>query len=144
VLITLPFRSEWDTRPLARAVIASHRRLVLPRADRSARMLLLHAVADLERDVEPGYSGIPEPRPDRPVVAPTAVDLAILPGVAFDAAGRRLGYGGGYFDRLLPLMRADVTLLAGAFDEQIVDAVPTASHDARVPLVVTPTRVLTP
>ena len=144
VLLTLPFRSEWDTRPLARAIIAAQRRLVVPRVDRTARMLVLHAIADLERDVEPGYLGIPEPRPACTIVAPTTVDLVIVPGVAFDAAGRRLGYGGGFYDRLVPLLRPGVALVAGAFDEQIVAAVPTASHDARVPLVVTPTRVLAP
>jgi 5-formyltetrahydrofolate cyclo-ligase len=142
VLLTLPYRSEWDTRPLARAVIAAHRRLVLPRVDRAERVLALHAIADLERDVEPGYLGIPEPRASCDVVAPHGVDFVVVPGVAFDGQGRRLGYGGGFYDRLLPQLRADVTLVAGAFDEQVVDAVPSASHDACVPLVLTPTRML--
>jgi 5-formyltetrahydrofolate cyclo-ligase len=142
VLLTLPFRSEWDSRGLARDVIASGRRLVLPRVDRDARVLALHAVADLDVDVAPGYLGIPEPRASCASVAPADVDFVLVPGVAFDAEGRRLGYGGGFYDRLLPLLRPDAARVAGAFDEQVVGAVPAASHDARVPLVVTPTRVV--
>jgi 5-formyltetrahydrofolate cyclo-ligase len=142
VLLTLPFGSEWDTRALARRVASSHRRLIVPRVDRTARMLALHAVGDLDRDVAPGYRGIPEPVPSCARVAPTAIDFVLVPGVAFDERGGRLGYGGGFYDRLLPLMRPEVAVVAGAFDEQVVDAVPTAGHDRRVPLVVTPTRVI--
>ena len=81
--------------------------------------------------------------PEYPVgVAPTAIDFVVVPGLAFDAHGGRLGYGGGYFDRLLPLMRPDVALAAGAYDEQIVPQVPMAPYDRRMPLVVTPTRAI--
>jgi 5-formyltetrahydrofolate cyclo-ligase len=142
VLLALPFRSEWDSHALARDVIASGRRLVLPRVDRDARVLALHAVADLDADVAPGYLGIPEPRAVRPAVAAAEVDFVLVPGVAFDAEGRRLGYGGGFYDRLLPTLRPDAARVAGAFDEQVVDRVPAASHDERVALVATPTRVL--
>ena len=141
VLLTLPFRSEWDTWPLAHRIAGSHRRLVVPRVDRASRMLELHLVEDL-REVVPGYLGIPEPRPDCPSVRPADVDFVLIPGVAFDASGRRLGYGGGYYDRLLPLMRPDVADVAGAFDEQVVAAVPTAAHDRRVGTLVTPTRTI--
>jgi 5-formyltetrahydrofolate cyclo-ligase len=142
VLLTLPFRSEWDSRELARGVIASGRRLVLPRVDRDARMLALHAVADLDDDVTPGYLGIPEPREASASIAPADVDFVLVPGVAFDQEGLRLGYGGGFYDRLVPLLRPDAALVAGAFDEQVVDAVPAASHDARVALLLTPTRAI--
>ena len=142
VLLTLPFGSEWDTLPLARDVAASHRRLVVPRVERATRMLALHHVEDPEGDIAPGYRGIPEPREACPVVAPTAIDFVLVPGVAFDVHGHRLGYGGGFYDRLLPLLRADAVLVAGAFEEQIVAAVPTASHDQRLPCIVTPARVI--
>ena len=107
VLLTLPFRSEWDTRPLAVDALRAGKRVVIPRVDRVARMLRLHAVADLDADVVAGYLGIPEPRETLPVVEPGDVDWVLVPGVAFDAAGRRLGYGGGFYDRLLPLIRVE-------------------------------------
>ncbi len=142
LLLTLPFRSEWDTRALAAAALAAGKRVVVPRVDATARVLSLHAILSLDADVSPGYRGIPEPRAAVPRVAPDDVDLAIVPGVAFDARGRRLGYGGGYYDRLLPLLREAVPRIAGAFDVQVVDVVPAARHDLVVDTIVTPTRVL--
>jgi 5-formyltetrahydrofolate cyclo-ligase len=142
VLLTLPFGSEWDAWPLAQRIAASHQRLVVPRVERTTRMLALHVVDDLVRDVEAGFRGIPEPRPACPPLAPTAVDLVVVPGVAFDAQGGRLGYGGGFYDRLLPLLRPDAALVGAGFDEQIVDRVPMSAHDQRVPCIVTPTRLL--
>jgi 5-formyltetrahydrofolate cyclo-ligase len=144
VLLTLPFRSEWDTRPLAEDALRAGKRIVVPRVDRVARMLRLHSVADLDVDIVAGYLGIPEPRETLPIVDPGAVDWVLVPGVAFDAAGRRLGYGGGFYDRLLPLVRADAPRVAGAFEVQIVDEVPASSHDRRVDAVISPTRMLFP
>jgi len=142
LLATLPFGSEWDMRPLAQDWVDRGRILVLPRVDETGRTLVLHRVADLDADVVQGYRGIPEPSPHAQAVSPSVVDCALVPGVAFDAAGRRLGYGGGYYDRLLPLLRIGVPRIAGAFDEQLVDEVPAGVHDVGVDLIVTPTRTL--
>jgi 5-formyltetrahydrofolate cyclo-ligase len=144
ILLTLPFRSEWDTRPLAVQALRAGQRIVMPRVDRVARMLRLHAVADLDVDVVAGYLGIPEPRETLPIVEPGDVDWVLVPGVAFDAAGHRLGYGGGFYDRLLPLIRAGAPRIAGAFDLQIVDEVPAGPQDRRVDAIVSPTRTLVP
>ena len=71
------------------------------------------------------------------------LDLIIVPGVAFDQRGNRLGRGKGYFDRYLAKTAVDRTLcLAVAFDEQIVDNVPVQDHDISVDIIVTPTRVI--
>ena len=61
----------------------------------------------------------------------------LVPGVAFDLDGRRLGYGGGYYDRLLPLLSPRAARVAGAFELQIVDRVPAAPHDVAVDAIVT-------
>lgn len=142
VLLTLPYRSEWDTKPLAATALAQGKLLAMPRVDRVARMLVLHRVIDLDRDIVPGVLGIPEPRPTAPQLPPDAIDWVLVPGVAFDAAGRRLGYGGGFYDRLLPLLRPGVPCIAGALDLQVVDEVPASPHDRHVDLVITPTRRL--
>lgn len=142
VLLTLPFRSEWDTRPLIALAIAAGKIVVAPRVNAQTRMLELHAIRDLEADVEPGFQGIPEPRPSCRAVPPEEVRWVLVPGVAFDARGARLGYGGGYYDRLLPLLAPDVPRVAGAFELQLVERVPVAGHDLRVDAIVTETRTI--
>jgi 5-formyltetrahydrofolate cyclo-ligase len=90
----------------------------------------------------PGPFGLTEPAPDSPRVDPAAVDAVIVPGVAFDERCWRLGYGGGYYDRLLPLLRDDCTRIGIAYDEQVLAEIPAAEHDVRLDAVVTPTRVI--
>lgn len=142
-LLTLPFRSEWNTRPLVAAAVARGAAVALPRVNPQTRMLELVRVLDVEADVEPGYRGIPEPRASLPRIDPRAVDWVLVPGVAFDASGRRLGYGGGYYDRLLGLLAAGVPKIAGAYELQIVPDIPAAPHDLTVDAVATPERLLT-
>ena len=140
VLLTLPFRSEWDTRLVASAALAADKALLVPRVDPVARVLSLHRIESLTDAVVPGYRGIPEPRAEAPHASPNDVAFALVPGVAFDGGGRRLGYGGGYYDRLLPLLPRGAPRIAGAFEVQLVDTVPAAGHDLAVDMIVTPTR----
>jgi 5-formyltetrahydrofolate cyclo-ligase len=83
-----------------------------------------------------------EPGPDAPVVDPTGIDLAIVPGVAFDESGRRLGRGGGYYDRFLSTL--SVTSIGVAFELQLVPIVPAGSQDIRVKAIVTERRFIRP
>jgi 5,10-methenyltetrahydrofolate synthetase len=142
VLVTLPFGSEWDTRPLARAALASGKTLVVPRVNGATRMLELHAIGDITADVTPGYQGIPEPLPTLPRVDAATIDWVLVPGVAFSPDGRRLGYGGGYYDRLMILLLPATPRVAGAFDAQIAERIPAASHDLSVDMIVTESRIL--
>jgi len=99
-------------------------------------------IRDLVGDVEAGYRGIPEPRADCPPVTLESIEFVLTPGIAFDAEGRRLGYGGGYYDRLLPLLHSAACRVGGAFEVQIVARVPAAPHDVRVQYVVTERRTI--
>ena len=144
VLLTLPFRSEWDTLPLVRQALAEGKRVAVPRVNTVTRMLDLRAIADPERDVGPGHHGIPEPLPHCPEVNPAAIDWVLVPGVTFDRSGQRLGYGGGYYDRLLPLLSPNAARIAGAFDLQIVERVPAGPHDVTVQAIVTPSETIVP
>ena len=107
-------------------------------------MLEIHAVCDTGREIAPGYRGIPEPHADCPRVALASIDWVLVPGIAFDAEGRRVGYGGGYYDRLLPLLEKGAARVAGAFELQIVERVPAAPHDTTVDAIVTERRTLEP
>jgi len=142
VLLTLPFGSEWDTVAVMRAALAAGQTVAVPRVDKASRMLELHAIADPERDIVAGYRDIPEPLPACPLVSRDTIDFVLVPGVAFDRLGRRIGYGGGYYDRLLPLLSPRAARVAGAFDVQLVARVPAAPHDVAVDAVVTESRAL--
>ena len=143
LLLTLPFGSEWDNRPVLELALGQGKRVVLPRVNAASRMLELCAVTRVESDAAPGFRGIYEPGAHCELVPVDAIDWVLVPGVAFDTAGRRIGYGGGYYDRMLPLLRPDARRVAGAFDVQIVEHVPAAAHDLVVDALVTESRSLT-
>lgn len=86
-------------------------------------------------DLRPGHRGIAEPT--GAAADPAAVDVVLVPGVAFDERGGRLGQGGGHYDRLLPTLRADALRIGVAYACQVVAEVPRAPHDAVVDVVVT-------
>jgi 5-formyltetrahydrofolate cyclo-ligase len=94
----------------------------------------LVAASDL-RTLTLGYRGINEPSGVR--IDPEVVRVAVVPGVAFDPHGGRLGHGGGHYDRLLPRLPADALRIGVAFACQLVPAVPREGHDAAVDLVLT-------
>jgi 5-formyltetrahydrofolate cyclo-ligase len=138
VLAYHAFGSEPDTVPFLRALLAGGHSLLLPRIDRPARVLMIHRVGDLERDLVLGPWGIREPDPRRcPPARAGDANFVLVPGVAFDPGGGRLGYGGGYYDRLLATCAEGTPLVAAAFEAQMVDHVPTGASDRRVGMVVT-------
>jgi 5-formyltetrahydrofolate cyclo-ligase len=138
VMAYVTFGSELQTGDFIRHALEAGKTLVLPRVNRVTRSLELYAVREPARDLEPGVWGILEPAPDRCApVDPTAVDVILVPGLAFDARRRRLGYGGGFYDRLLGGLTARPPLVAGAFEAQMVEAVPAGARDVTMDIVVT-------
>ncbi len=132
------FGSEPETAGFLETVLAAGKVLVLPRVDRPSRALALHRVARPAADLRPGVWGIPEPDPARcPAARLADVDFVLVPGVVFDVHGGRIGYGAGYYDRLLAGCPPGPALVAAAFELQLVDAVPMDAHDRRVDRVVT-------
>jgi len=143
ILAYLSFASEFDTAALIDALRAGGARIVLPRVERAQRSLSLYAVDDFDTDLAPGVWGIREPNPDRcERVVRESLDLVIAPGVAFTPRGDRLGYGGGFYDRLLGDWPQRPPIVAGTFEAQIVDTLPLDPHDVPVDRVVTQARVL--
>ena len=143
LLFFLSFGSEVDTLPMIEENIARGKQVAVPKAVPATRQLIPSLLLDPQRDLAPGVYGIPEPHPEalRPL-DPGELDLIIVPGVAFDEAGNRLGYGGGYYDRFFPLLRPQVPLVALALELQIRPAVPADPWDRRVDCIVTEKRLI--
>ncbi len=138
------FGSEVQLDPLLRDAIERTVGVFLPWIERfSPPDLQMSRVKDLDRDLTPTSMGIrePDPRSRRPGRV-DRLDVVIAPGVAFDLSGQRVGYGAGFYDRLLSRLRPGTPVIAVAFDVQVVDALPVEHHDVPVDAVVTETRTI--
>lgn len=136
VLAYMNFGSEFVSEGFARRVLEDGKVLVLPKlkADRSG--LNLHVVNDTD-DLEVGVWGIREPRDGDLIEDFALIDFILVPGVAFTPRGERLGYGGGFYDRLLVKKRKDAASIAAAFSFQVVEEVPIEENDIAVDGIVT-------
>jgi 5-formyltetrahydrofolate cyclo-ligase len=115
---------------------------------RGKRVLLPAVRADLDLDFReyagvlvPGALGTSEPPPAGPVVRLDEADVVVVPALAADGAGWRLGRGGGSYDRALRTARDTALVVAIVYDHELLDDVPHEEHDRRVNMVVTPERV---
>ena len=141
LLVYLSFKKEVDTIPIIKTAWRLGKIVAVP-VCRPGKKLLLSQLNSLN-ELGEGAFGIQEPLFGyiRPVAA-GQIDLAILPGVAFDLKGNRLGFGGGYFDRFLPLLRPDCPRLALAYDFQIVETLPAEEHAIKMDNIVTESMVI--
>lgn len=137
----LSFGSELDTRPIVEAALADGKTVIVPRVNRETKALDLYEIKGYDGLVPGGY-GILEPTDDHVRVSENDVDLILVPGVAFDEEGGRLGYGAGFYDKILSKTRA--ALVALCFELQVVPEVPREPHDIPVPLILTEERVIRP
>ncbi len=115
----------------------------LPKVDQRTKQLAIYRVTDFDADLATGIWGIREPVPARCAELEdlSTLDFILLPGVAFNIQGARLGYGGGFYDQFLARLESHPTLLAAAFSVQIVAEIPQESTDIPVDFVVTEQQV---
>lgn len=144
VMLYLGVRNEVQTQDFVADTLQGTKRVVVPYC--SGGQLGLFHLTDMDQ-LEQGTYGIPEPKValrDRPEYAVQAdrIDLVMVPGVAFDRTGGRLGYGKGYYDGLLRQVRPDAVLVGAAFACQLFDEVPMMPYDVAVDKIVTETTVL--
>ncbi len=138
VLFYAPFAAEPDVWQLLSDALAEGKMAFLPRFDSESGNYTACQVKDLAADIEIGKFGIREPRAGCARLSFNRLDLILVPGIAFDLDGYRLGRGKGYYDRLLGELQGEKCGVA--FDQQIVDRVPVEPHDMRLSCIVTPTR----
>ena len=141
LMLYASFRSEVETSALFSWALKAGKTVCAPRI-LAPRLMAAYPIADPAVDLVPGTWGIPEPREGLAEVPPERVDAVVVPGSVFDAAGRRCGYGGGFYDTYLPRTRPGIPWVALAFEAQLVDKLPCEPHDLAVGAVVTEARVI--
>ena len=134
--VALPY--EVQTWRMIEEMLANGKRVVVPYVRPNTRRLGLSEVRDPAADLAPGAFGVWEPRPSaRRAVRARELDLVLVPGLAFDTRGHRLGHGGGYFDRFLARVPKTTPTVGLAFRCQLLDRLPVASHDHAVQTILT-------
>ena len=138
ILFFAPLPIEPDIWPLLEEALAAGKAAALPRFSPVTKTYLAARIQNPDQDLHRGQLGIREPTEACAEFPLSRLDLVLVPGVAFDLQGRRLGRGKGYYDRLLADVRG--VKCGVGFDEQIVDAIPVGPLDVQLDCILTPTR----
>jgi len=135
--------SEVGTDEMIKTALKNNLRVAVPLVrpeDNTMRAILIR---DPVRDLSPGFKGIREPVPGAErELSVLDLDLVIVPGVAFDSSGNRIGMGKGYYDRFLKHLRQGTLKIALAFENQIVDSIPGDDNDIKMDMIITEDRVI--
>lgn len=143
IFIYVNFRSEVETIPIINRCLAEKKQVVVPLTDPKNSKLIPYIISDPDRELKPGYCGIPEPNPlYAETFDPGKIDIIILPGSVFDAKGGRLGYGGGYYDRFLESDAPNAFRIGLAFELQVVSTVPLLPHDQKLQALITEKKII--
>lgn len=144
IMTYLDFRNEVATDQLVRHALYSGKRLTVPVVNQRDKSIMPSLLENYPDDLTAGSYGILEPGPGkiRPVAA-EELNLLVVPGVAFDPWGNRLGYGGGYYDRFICRLRPDAATVALAYELQVVpDLFPyMGPYDQPVQIIITEKRL---
>ncbi len=141
ILIYYPKGKEVNTEPIIQHALRSGKTVALPVTDPATRTLQLFAIRNPDADLVTGNYGIKEPRPDRCMpIALRDIDLVVAPAVAVDTEGNRLGYGLGYYDRLLASYDGLIALVV--YNLQVLFRIPADPHDVLTQYVVTESRLI--
>ena len=143
VLFYLALEDEVQTRPMIEAALEMGKKISVPLIDDKEREILPSILKDPDKELTSGPWGILEPK--RKFYRPSPlgeIDLVIVPGVAFDEAGNRLGFGRGFYDKFLRRLPERVSFIALAFELQVVKSLPCRSHDVAVDYIITEKRII--
>jgi 5-formyltetrahydrofolate cyclo-ligase len=129
---------EVETDSMIRRALAIGKKVAVPITMVEERKIVASQVIDVDKELSPGPFGILQPsEPFIRHIPPGELDLVVVPGVAFDKAGNRLGRGAGYYDRFLKNLSGRIPLIGIAFDFQLLDELPVSLHDIPVNKVIT-------
>ncbi len=133
----------FNIRELIKKCLAQNSIIVLPSFDVEKHEMELMKIDNVNTDLKIGQREISEPDPARCKSVPIdSIDIAFIPGIAFDEKGGRIGSGEGYYDRFIPNLPVTTRKVAFAFDCQIVPQIPMESHDKHVDIIITDKRII--
>jgi 5-formyltetrahydrofolate cyclo-ligase len=138
ILFFASLPEEPDLWPVLKETLAGKKLAALPCFDADNQAYRPRRITDIHVEILSGQFGIREPATTCVEIPLKDLDAVLVPGVAFDLSGHRLGRGKGFYDRLLENFTGKK--IGIAFDEQMVEAVPTEENDVRMDFIVTPTR----
>jgi 5-formyltetrahydrofolate cyclo-ligase len=130
------FKSETDTHKIIKYAIHDGKTICVPRIKSKQKGIEIFKIDNFDQ-LEKGYFGILEPIESCLAVESKDIDLILMPGVAFDRQGGRLGYGAGFYDRFLSKINRSVDKIAVAYHFQVLDNIPMDEHDVRIDGIVT-------
>ena len=136
VMLFIPLANEINILPLVIEALAHYKVVLLPRFDPAKDNYHPAQVINLSTDLVRGPFGVTEPGPDCPAHPLKPLDVTVVPGLAFDRVGRRLGRGKGHYDRLLA--DAGGQFWAVGFESQLLPELPVEPHDVVLNCIVTP------
>jgi 5-formyltetrahydrofolate cyclo-ligase len=122
IMAYAPIQNEASPLPILNELFTQGARVVLPQVDPEKKTINPRQICSLD-DLKPGVFDIPEPPVGSPIIDAVEIDMCLVPGVAFDLHGNRLGRGGGYYDRFLNKLKPDCLKVALAFEWQIVNKI---------------------
>ncbi len=135
--------SEVPSRGIIETCFKQHKIVVFPVFEKEKRNVALFKTDQLNKDLRAGHRGVLEPDPEKCKKVPIKqLDIALIPGVAFDEKGGRIGTGQGYYDRFIPKLSSTTRKVALAFNCQIFPQIPMESHDKYVDIIITEDRII--
>lgn len=138
ILFYVSLPGEVDTHFLIQKALKSEKRVIVPITDRYSRNLVLSEIKKFPCELHRSTYGVMEPHPDfYRYMSPSELDLIIMPGVAFDRHGHRIGFGGGYYDNFLKKVPASIPRIALAFQFQVLDTIPREIWDKKTQYLIT-------
>ena len=142
IMLYLDFNHEVKTNNLVLELLKLNKNVIAPITLQKERELLTHKISNLDSDITIGAYGIREPNKATPLVPLDSIDAIIVPAVAYDTNGYRLGYGGGFYDRFLDKLNPNCIKIGVAFELQVFDDVPKEPHDAKLDYIITESRII--
>ena len=143
VLLYVSDDNEVQTKNIIKRAHSYNKIVVLPAFDPKTFEMELMKVDKFAQELKIGPRGVPEPNAGRCKIVPIdRIDITIIPGIAFDEKGGRIGTGRGYYDRLIPKLAITTRKVALTLEEQIIPQVPMETHDKHVDIIITDKRII--